>query len=58
MHELVITIQTDNDAFQDGNKRAEVIRILRECIRHLEVSDENLRLLDENGNKTGSLVWY
>jgi hypothetical protein len=50
---LKITIKTENDAFADGNKRAEVARILREVADSLERGSDEVVCRDFNGNKVG-----
>jgi hypothetical protein len=51
---LTITIQMDNEAFDDGNEgRTEAARILRDVAKHLEQGDDGRRLMDSNGNHVG-----
>ena len=50
-----VTIQTDNDAFQDGNRERELARILRELAKSIHTygaSEGKIR--DINGNTIGS----
>lgn len=50
-----LRIKTDNDAFQEGNKTAELIRILKEqVIPKLEAGEDISALRDINGNTCGS----
>ena len=54
---IVLTINTDNEAFQDGNAGAEVGFILRRIAEQLRdwpgANEFNLNLRDSNGNKVG-----
>lgn len=49
---ITITIKTENAAFEDGNKNAEVARILREIAFRLDEMDNyvTMRVNDSNGN--------
>lgn len=51
-----ITIDTGNAAFDDGNREAEVARILREAADRIEAGAEDFTLRDINGNKVGSVT--
>jgi hypothetical protein len=57
---LVITINCDNAAFEEGMEGLEVARILREVARKVEYADLDVSLdfsvLDSNGNKVGRVV--
>lgn len=44
----------DNAAFQDGNKQAEVARILRKAADDIEAGAETGSCMDINGNKVGT----
>lgn len=54
MKSVTIKINTKNDAFQ-GNPDAEVIRILRQIIKHIENNVPVYDLMDANGNKVGTI---
>ena len=47
-----LKIQTRNQAF-DGDKRTEVIRILKDAIQKLEEGKSAVTLFDTNGNSVG-----
>ena len=49
-------IETDNSAFED--KKAEVIRILKDTITQLEHGNENGDLRDINGNLVGYFTLF
>lgn len=52
-----LTIETDNAAFDDGNRDNEVARILREAADRIENgSQDDFGLYDFNGNKVGNLT--
>jgi hypothetical protein len=53
-----ITIKTDNAAFQDGNKAAELARILREMAANLDESAcfRFCKVYDVNGNDVGAVT--
>lgn len=51
-----ITIDTGNAAFDDGNREAEVARILREAADKIEAGYEDFGLYDFNGNKVGNVT--
>ena len=51
---FILTINTDNAAFDGENKVEEVIRILQETSRRLAEGLNDGALLDSNGNKVGS----
>lgn len=56
MSEFSVTFNTDNAAFQDGGKDAEVVRILRRLADDIEGYagvDQIIRLHDVNGNRIG-----
>lgn len=44
----------DNAAFQDGNKQAEVARILRKVAEKVEAGEDSGPCMDINGNKVGT----
>lgn len=44
----------DNAAFQDGNKQAEVARILRKVAEKVEAGEDSGSCMDINGNKVGT----
>lgn len=48
-----VNIDSDNDAFQDGNAAAELQRILRRIVQQLDVSDGGEVIKDVNGNTVG-----
>jgi len=51
---FTLTIQTDNDAFQDGNAASELARLLRRVAQRLPVMDAGGgRIQDSNGNTVG-----
>jgi len=51
---FTLTIQTENDAFQDGNAARELARLLRRVAQRLPVMDEGSgRIQDSNGNTVG-----
>lgn len=58
---IIIEIETDNQAFQDGNETDETIRILHRAIEILDLYGTTLpeRLIhplhDTNGNPVGSI---
>lgn len=54
-----IKIKTENAAFQDGNKRCEVARILRNLADKIESGESPSKLLDINGNCVGTVgpIW-
>ena len=47
-----VNVDSDNDAFQDGNKINELQRILRRIVQQLDVSDGEV-IKDVNGNTVG-----
>jgi len=54
---IKIEIHTDNAAFDDGNKGAEVARILRALAQHWEAwGTDKVTLRDVNGNTVG-IAW-
>lgn len=54
---VLVTINTDNDAFQGGNREAETARILRELADRIANGRSfPIALMDENGNRVGSAV--
>lgn len=55
MEQIIITINTANAAFDDGNAGVEVARILRELANSLELGMEPETLRDYNGNKVGKV---
>lgn len=50
-----IKINTDNDAFQGGNGRAEIARIFRNIADKIEAGESPRTILDVNGNTVGSI---
>jgi hypothetical protein len=48
-----ITISMDNAAFEDGEGKPELARILRRLADKVEAGDEPPFLYDVNGNKVG-----
>jgi hypothetical protein len=50
-----VEILTHNAAFQDGNKGAEIARILRKMAEYAENWDFNAACMDYNGNKVGNM---
>ena len=54
--DVTLTIDTGNAAFDDGNREAEVARILREAADKIEAGYEDFTLRDYNGNKVGSVT--
>jgi len=56
---FVLTIETDNAAFDEWNKNSEIIRILQKTIKTLAVDDTarfSEIIHDNNGNAVGS--WH
>lgn len=54
--DVTLTIDTGNAAFDDGNREAEVARILREAADKIEAGYEDFTLRDYNGNKVGTVT--
>ncbi len=54
---ITITIKTDNAAFEDGNRAAEVARILRHLADRIvtDLPPQPTKLLDRNGNTVGEV---
>ena len=52
---LTIRIKTSNAAFQDGNREAEIARILRELAERIEDDEYPAKLKDVNGNTVGTV---
>jgi hypothetical protein len=50
---LKIKIETDNEAFQKGNKEIELVRCLKDVIEWIEIGREENPIYDLNGNKVG-----
>jgi len=50
-----ITINTDNEAFQNGNYEYEIKRILKELIKKVD-SDDYIKVYDLNGNPVGEMI--
>lgn len=46
---------TGNAAFEDGNDRDEIARILREVAKKIEDGYEDISVRDYNGNTVGTL---
>lgn len=60
-NQIKITINTDNDAFQDNNLTSEVNRILNEAMNRIDLdgfmaTGESVKLRDINGNAVGSIT--
>ena len=54
---ITITIKTDNDAFEDGNRPTEVARILRDLADSLDGNEYlPVNIRDVNGNHVGNVV--
>ena len=54
---ITLTIRTDNAAFQDGNRAAEVARILRHVAARIEAIGSPAGILrDSNGNPVGNVT--
>lgn len=53
---LKITINTENQAFENGNLHDELARILAECVQTLEKEQNYSKLYDINGNPVGELT--
>ncbi len=54
---LMLTLRIDNDAFQDGNVRAEIARILTDVAQRIaDGTDPPLLLRDINGNHVGEIT--
>lgn len=49
-----LTVNSGNDAFQDGNADSEVSRILRLIADRLDVGPSSGIVYDYNGNKVGA----
>jgi hypothetical protein len=54
--DIRITIDTGNAAFDDGNREAEVARILRAAADRIEAGAEDFSLRDFNGNTVGHVT--
>ena len=52
---ITITIETGNAAFSDGNRSAEIARILRELADKLD-RNATLCVYDVNGNRCGAVT--
>jgi hypothetical protein len=54
---ITITIKTENAAFQDGNRTAEVARILHKMAVELSTADrfQFAKVYDINGNSVGTV---
>ena len=52
---ITITIRTDNEAFQGGNREAEIERILTEIANQIH-QGRDPHVYDVNGNKVGTVV--
>jgi hypothetical protein len=50
---FVAEIETDNAAFEDGNRNLEVARILRVLAEQIENGSDGVTLRDINGNRVG-----
>lgn len=53
---LQISIETGNAAFDDGNRDAELARILRAAADKVENGQTDFNLRDFNGNTVGSVT--
>lgn len=53
LNRFSLEIRTDNDAFTDGNDKAECARILRQVADSLERGTRGAPLFDFNGNRVG-----
>ena len=52
---VLIDIETESDAFQDGNRGHEIARILNKLAGNFMKRYEPTSLYDEKGNKVGSV---
>jgi len=50
---FVVEIETDNSAFDEGNRNFEVARILRKLADQIEEGTDGTPLRDINGNRVG-----
>jgi len=53
---LTITIETENDAFQDGNMNQEIVRILLSVANKIDSGITTEYIKDLNGNTVGKFV--
>lgn len=53
---IIITIKTDNEAFGDGNREAEIARILRTMADAVQFGGGLNYPRDINGNRVGNVV--
>ena len=53
---ITIRIATDNEAFEEPNKEAEVERIIKAWLERGLVSGTTTKLRDYNGNTVGSVT--
>lgn len=53
---ITITIKTDNAAFQDGQRAAEVRRILYALADQLDAGHALTGVRDSNGNRCGAIT--
>lgn len=53
MHNFVVTINLDNDAFNGKGAESEIIRLLKEATDKFERGISSGKLLDINGNTCG-----
>ncbi len=53
---LHIKINTENDAFQGGNREFELSRILMEIAQKIEAGEQGFLVRDSNGNTVGAVV--
>lgn len=54
MHNLVVKINLDNDAFNGKAGEREVARLLRDAATKFEQGKHSGKLMDVNGNTVGS----
>jgi hypothetical protein len=54
MASLTIKIDSENEAFSDGNAGAEIARLLRKTADKIEAGCAGGCLMDINGNRVGS----
>jgi len=58
MSKIIITIDTDNAAFDDEDEAPRILRrILKELSERIEISDFPTMLRDINGNYVGSVEY-
>lgn len=47
-------IRTENDAFADGNRNGEIVRLLHKAADFLAHGEDTALFFDGNGNKVGA----